>query len=840
MTVPVPDQLEYISDADGVTTEFPYPKRFLQSDEIVVLLRDADGVDTQQHLNQHYSIAGSAWPNGGAISFYVAPASGVKVVRYRMTQAKQTVDLENRQRNDAPSVELQLDRLTMAIQDRGSLLSKLRELSSSTALELLNEITDRINGDKAVASLIGQAGPIEVPFYDTRIAASLANIKPTIKSVSVGGVLAAGDIGQSVIYTEVAAEPTHTGKFKNDSRWMEVNERVPSLPMFGFPAASVETITAKMAAGDAVRIICFGDSTTDGNGTTGWTANPTSGGEAVGNSDHAATAPNAWPAFLQYLLRDMFKNNNIRCFNAGYSGQRMDNGWAYRNYNRAVIENPSYGAGDLVFIGFGLNDIIDAGSQLEAHIAQTRRVILKAMSFGAVPVLLTCDAFWRNSASTRDAIEAQRTLNQAKIGLAKELGIECFDVNMAMQRWFSTNNEGYEWGVIQPDALHVTDRGHRFKAGFIASMLFRDILRVEEGSRVRAIAGDTRFRTAIGQDRVFNTVLTGQRGGMNTYFPAGSFIAGEEVASAWIWNEAEDAVLIYRSLDHDGIGDCALAPVIDITTMLTNNTYQTGKTPNSGGGTNAQMRLSDRPNIINFIPFGLSRVRVFAPSVNTTSWWHGYIEVNTQCRGVTRTMFRRNGLPWSINGLKETGELYYKPTSTGTAVQLGCEAKDLSNVISYGKPGFLVSLLLEARIDYGMGLTILSGKGWQSAGTAGDGPQSVVAKLLFKSSVDNRLKIYDFRRKSDGSFEFYNPVDLMPWNGMDYKKLRIDFIRDATTGIRRMDFINGWSGAPAATVTDAGGLFPSSGYFGDLFSNSTSHATEEGTIHIRSAQLIYF
>src|SRR5690606_25659239 len=118
MTVPVPDQLEYISDADGVTKDFPYPKRFLQKDEIVVLLRDANGVDTPQILNTHYTIAGSSWPSGGTVSFINAPQAPNKVVRYRMTQAKQTVDLENNQRNDAPSVETQLDRLTMGLQDR--------------------------------------------------------------------------------------------------------------------------------------------------------------------------------------------------------------------------------------------------------------------------------------------------------------------------------------------------------------------------------------------------------------------------------------------------------------------------------------------------------------------------------------------------------------------------------------------------------------------------------------------------------------------------------------------------------------------------------------------------
>lgn len=151
MTVPVPDQLEYSTDADGVTKTFPYRKRFLQKDEIVVLLRDADGVDTVQRLNIDYTIAGSSWPNGGDVVFGVAPASGNKVVRYRMTQAKQTVDLENKQRNDAPSVETQLDRLTMAIQDRDARISfigdsLLRERLERIAADLL-ERTQRIAAD---------------------------------------------------------------------------------------------------------------------------------------------------------------------------------------------------------------------------------------------------------------------------------------------------------------------------------------------------------------------------------------------------------------------------------------------------------------------------------------------------------------------------------------------------------------------------------------------------------------------------------------------------------------------------------------------------------------------
>lgn len=233
MVVPVPDQLEYISDADGVTKTFPYPKRFLQKDEIVVMLRDADGVDTVQRLNIDYTISGSAWPTGGDVVFNIAPASGLKVVRYRMTQAKQTVDLENKQRNDAPSVELQLDRLTMAIQDRGRLgdaawWGLLAEVAARVhGDKLLNdrvdqETIDRIAGDEALASLIGNVGSGNAPLFDTRLAVSLANIDPLVNALRTAGYNSVGD-GGSALYKRVATEPSHAGKVQSvDGAWWEL------------------------------------------------------------------------------------------------------------------------------------------------------------------------------------------------------------------------------------------------------------------------------------------------------------------------------------------------------------------------------------------------------------------------------------------------------------------------------------------------------------------------------------------------------------------------------------------------------------------------------------------
>jgi hypothetical protein len=46
-------------------------------------------------------------------------------------------------------------------------------------------------------------------------------------------------------------------------------------PLFRDHIKTLDYWAAKMHGGETVRITCYGDSTTDGNGSTGWTANPT-------------------------------------------------------------------------------------------------------------------------------------------------------------------------------------------------------------------------------------------------------------------------------------------------------------------------------------------------------------------------------------------------------------------------------------------------------------------------------------------------------------------------------------------------------------------------------------
>ncbi|WP_266031235.1 NosD domain-containing protein [Brucella intermedia] len=127
-------------------------------------------------------------------------------------------------------------------------------LLRNTINRLNQEIFDRKVADRNIISLIGQAGPIEVPFYDTLQAASFAHIKSTINFISTGGNLEAGDGGAST-FKRVTAEPVHEGKFQSaDGAWWEELRRDGTLQFWKtqvVPRAQDEVKTTGFAqAGD--------------------------------------------------------------------------------------------------------------------------------------------------------------------------------------------------------------------------------------------------------------------------------------------------------------------------------------------------------------------------------------------------------------------------------------------------------------------------------------------------------------------------------------------------------------------------------------------------------------
>ena len=122
MTVPVPGSLTFAYDADGVTTVFPYPIRFMEPEELAAIHEKADGEKIALGYNVDYTVTGAGDANGGYITTLFVASEG-KIILTRDTAAKQLVDLRDGARNPAEAVEQQLDRMTMVDQDHGGRLS---------------------------------------------------------------------------------------------------------------------------------------------------------------------------------------------------------------------------------------------------------------------------------------------------------------------------------------------------------------------------------------------------------------------------------------------------------------------------------------------------------------------------------------------------------------------------------------------------------------------------------------------------------------------------------------------------------------------------------------------
>lgn len=244
----VPNQTPYnIHTANGVATVYAY--------EFLLL----DAADMQVSINgsvvsSGYTVNGIGNANGGDVTFITPPAQGATVMLlrdvplYRITNYQDNGDLR------ATTINLDFDRIWMVLQGQdlfGSLALRrpwfnydyyegdgyriadiadpkapkdavTKQYADKINSRVSQEIIDRKNADDALASLIGQAGQIEVPFYDSLTAASVANIKSTIRAIQTAGEKSPGD-GRNGLYVRVTSEPSHNRKAQfSDGSWWEL------------------------------------------------------------------------------------------------------------------------------------------------------------------------------------------------------------------------------------------------------------------------------------------------------------------------------------------------------------------------------------------------------------------------------------------------------------------------------------------------------------------------------------------------------------------------------------------------------------------------------------------
>lgn len=127
MTVQIQDTFNE-SMANGVTTLFAFGFKLLNAGDLVVEL---DGVP----VTTGFTIAGLGEASGGSITFDVAPANNVKVMRKRIIPPQRLIDYQNNGDLLAQTVNMDFDRLWMAIQGAGYDFSRAIKLPFGTTTD---------------------------------------------------------------------------------------------------------------------------------------------------------------------------------------------------------------------------------------------------------------------------------------------------------------------------------------------------------------------------------------------------------------------------------------------------------------------------------------------------------------------------------------------------------------------------------------------------------------------------------------------------------------------------------------------------------------------------------
>jgi GDSL-like Lipase/Acylhydrolase family len=404
-------------------------------------------------------------------------------------------------------------------------------------------------------------------------------------------------------------------------------------------ASKFSYYSAKMAAGEKVSIAAYGDSTVDGFATTPWVGNYTNNGDAVGNNDHGLDAPNAYPTVLQGFLREMFNNNKIDVFNAGYSGKSLADGWAIKNYDKAIIENPHYGIPDIVFIDFGLNDARPEGSQIETFRVELIMLIDKISSYGSLPVILTCDPVLRNY-DTANAVfnrEIIQQIDMVKYHVAMLKNIPLITKGEQLRDWANNNQDGYRWfeeqstdvngdgdfGSGDDVGLHFKNTGHRIKAGIIAKEFYSATVNLVDENEI--ITSSDARSNSFGN---FLLTLSGNSSSNNKqgfnfkvdykdpnsiHKPAGP---RSPMSTIWVWNEIPGAEVIYNGICGEGWGtDDPSRPIANplppaiVIKHLVDNEEHTKIPPTVGFRYSGFLKPSDVPYPAGKLKYGLNKIQ---------------------------------------------------------------------------------------------------------------------------------------------------------------------------------------------------------------------------------------
>jgi hypothetical protein len=151
---------------NGSTTVFPYTYKIFDQDDLTVILRAANGVETTKTITSDYTVSGVGNAGGGNVTMLTAPASGETLVILREQDLIQELDIVPNDPFPADSLEGALDKLTFMVQQHEETLGRTIKASRTntiTGAEFTILAADRANkvfafdsaGDVSIAQELG-------------------------------------------------------------------------------------------------------------------------------------------------------------------------------------------------------------------------------------------------------------------------------------------------------------------------------------------------------------------------------------------------------------------------------------------------------------------------------------------------------------------------------------------------------------------------------------------------------------------------------------------------------------------------------------------------------------
>jgi lysophospholipase L1-like esterase len=215
----------------------------------------------------------------------------------------------------------------------------------------------------------------------------------------------------------------------------------------------------KWKSGEKFPIAFFGDSTTAGQTTSGYTV------DNVVGTDYVVTT--SYSYLLQQMLREYTGNNTLRIYNAGFSGKATD--YAYANIESIFKNNPNYSDVKMIGIMFGINDRFITVDAFKSNVIN---IINWCYSNGIQPFLVTPQTIVQSYSDLSDiqtSLQLTTVISKTLLDIADKYNLEVIDMNKYTSDF--VDNSNLPVSSIIGDTLHFLDPGHKFEAGVLFSIL---------------------------------------------------------------------------------------------------------------------------------------------------------------------------------------------------------------------------------------------------------------------------------------------------------------------------------------------------------------------------------